>query len=63
MLDWARLFLEHASADGFLAGLQADATAFEKIGHGGECLAVVAAGGADSDDEVTESEVAADCFK
>ena len=58
-----RVCLEHASADRFLAGQDADASAFEQVCHRGECLAVITAGGADGDDEVTESEAAAGCFK
>jgi hypothetical protein len=58
-----RLRLENAGADYFGARLDADATAFEKVGHRCESLAVAAAVRADCEDEVAECVVAICGFK
>jgi hypothetical protein len=49
--------LEDAGTDGAMACLQANATAAEKIGHGGNRFAVVPAVGADREDQIAEGHV------
>jgi hypothetical protein len=57
------LALKDAGSHGVAAGLDADATAFEKVGHSCECLAAISAGGAYGEDEVSEGEVPFSGFK